>query len=401
MTLSNTHDRYGSVAKVFHWLTALLIVTVFVLGTIAYRTEVTPETLPRIAQLFSLHKTLGLATFAVALMRIGWAVIQPKPALLNAEKKLESFLAETAHWLLYASLVIVPLSGWLHHAATEGFAPILWPFGQSLPLVPKSVAVAEVFGAWHFVFTKILGVTVLLHVAGALKHHVIDRDATLRRMWFGASQVEGLPPEVFARAPIIAAMAIYLAALGVASALAFGDRHDAVATAPAAEVVETTGTWAVQDGSLAITVRQLGSDVGGSFSDWSAEIVFDEAAAGPVKGRVDVRIAIGSLTIGSVTAQALAPEFFDAETFPTASYAGEIVETEAGYRVAGLLSLKGVEAEVPLDFTLAIAEGVARVEGGTTMDRRSFGIGVGYDDESSVGFDVGVSVSLTAIRPEG
>lgn len=397
MALSNTHDQYGSVAKVFHWLTALLIFTVFILGTIAYRTEVTPETLPRIAQLFSLHKTLGIMTFVVALLRIGWALIQPKPCLLNAEKKLESFMAETAHWLLYASLVIVPLSGWVHHAATEGFAPILWPFGQSLPLVPKSPEVAEFFGAWHFVFTKVLAVTIVLHVAGALKHHVIDRDATLRRMWFGWSNVRGLSPEGIGWAPIVSATVIYLGAIGFASALALGEAHDAVATVDP-EQVETTGNWTVQEGTLGIVVRQLGSDVGGSFSDWSADIVFDPDAEGPVKGRVDVTIGIGSLTIGSVTAQALAPEFFNAEAFPSATYAGEIVETGGGYRVAGVLTLKGAEADVPFDFTLAIEDGVATVEGSAAMDRRTFNIGEGYDDEASVGFDVGVTVSLTASR---
>lgn len=399
MALANTQDHYGSVAKVFHWLTAFLIFTVFIIGTIAYRTEVTPETLPRIAQLFSIHKTLGLLTFLVALLRIGWALIQPRPCLLNAEKKGESFLAETAHWLLYASLVIVPLSGWLHHAATEGFAPILWPFGQSLPLVPKSPEVAAFFGAWHFVFTKVLGVTIVLHIAGALKHHLIDRDATLRRMWFGPSGVSGLPVHATAWAPAVTAMVIYLGAIGFASAPAVGERPDEVASV-GTEQVATTGNWAVQDGALGITVRQLGSDVGGSFSDWTAEILFDAEADGPVKGRVDVTIAVSSLTIGSVTSQALAPEFFNAEVFPTATYAGEIVETEDGYRVPGVLTLKGVEAEVPLDFTLAIEEGVATVEAEAAMDRRTFDIGEGYDDETSVGFDVAVSVNLTATRQD-
>ena len=402
MALSNTHDQYGTVAKVFHWLTAFLIFTVFILGLIAYRTEVTPETLPRIAQLFSLHQTLGIATFLVALLRIGWALIQPKPCLLNAEKKLESYMAETAHWLLYASLVIVPLSGWVHHAATEGFAPILWPFGQSLPLVPKSVAVAEFFGAWHLVFTKVLAVTIVLHVVGALKHHVIDRDATLRRMWFGWSDVRGLSPEAISWAPIVSAAVIYLGAMGFASALALGEGHQAAAPPASEETapVAGAGNWAVQDGTLGIEVRQLGSAVGGSFSEWSADIVFDEAAEGPVKGRVDVTIGTGSLTIGSVTSQALSPEFFHAEAFPSATYGGEIVETEGGYQVAGVLSLKGTEAEVPLDFTLVIEDGVATVEGSAQMDRRTFNIGEGYNDEASVGFGVTVAVNLTAIRQD-
>ncbi len=402
MALSNTHDSYGSVAKVFHWLTALLIFTALPLGIIANGIEVSPETLPRKAQLFSIHKTVGIAAFAVALARILWALIQTKPGLLHPDRRAESFMAETAHWLLYASLVIVPLSGWLHHAATEGFAPILWPFGQSLPLVPKSVAVAEFFAVWHYVFVIVLGVTLAAHVAGALKHHVIDRDATLRRMWFGSVRAAAPSGGHAGAAPFLAALALYVAAMGVASAMALSEPHEAPApetpVAAAPEEPAADGAWVVEDGTLAITVRQLGSDVGGSFGDWSARIVYDETAKGPVKGAVEVEIGIASLTLGSVTSDALGPDFFDAAQFPTAAYAGEIVETEAGLRVDGMLDLKGVQAEVPLDFTLAIDGDRAAMQGGAVIDRRSFAIGESYAGEDAVGFDVAVSVELTALR---
>ncbi|MEO1240014.1 MAG: cytochrome b [Pseudomonadota bacterium] len=220
MALANTKDSYGSIAKVFHWLVALLIITSIPTGLVANGLPIDAENLPLKAQLFSVHKTLGIAAFFVAILRILWALSQPKPGLLNADKKLESFAAETAHWLLYASLVIVPLSGWIHHAATTGFAPILWPLGQDLPLVPKSEAVAGFFAACHYVFTKVLAVTLLLHILGAVKHHVIDKDATLRRMWFGKTDIAGLLPHGSARAPIVTAGAIYMAALGGAAALA-------------------------------------------------------------------------------------------------------------------------------------------------------------------------------------
>ena len=134
MPLTNTQIRYGGVAKTFHWLTALLILTLIVLGLVAedlpYATD---AELARKAWLFSLHKTLGVLVFFVALARILWAVSQPRPGLLNADKRAESFLAELVHWLLYGALVIVPLSGWIGHAAASGFAPIWWPLGQSVP----------------------------------------------------------------------------------------------------------------------------------------------------------------------------------------------------------------------------------------------------------------------------
>ncbi|MCB4379098.1 cytochrome b, partial [Synechococcus sp. MU1644] len=259
MALANTADRYGSLSKTFHWLTALLILTLFPLGLVANNmayelqsmSAPADDLVARTAWLFSLHKTLGVTVFFVALLRILWALNQPKPGLLHPDRKLESLAAETVHWLLYGSLVVVPLSGWIHHAAASGFAPIWWPFGQTLPLVPKSEAVAAAMGGAHWVLTKVLGVALLLHIGGALKHHVIDKDATLRRMWFGRTDVPRTCPEHKNAAPITAALALWALALSGGAALGVYAPHgDGIAVA---ELEEVQSDWQVQDGTLAIT----------------------------------------------------------------------------------------------------------------------------------------------------
>ncbi|MGD9294163.1 MAG: cytochrome b/b6 domain-containing protein, partial [Roseobacter sp.] len=136
MPLSNTAQHYGSISKTFHWLTALLILTLIPLGIYANDLPYdSSEQLARKAWFFSLHKTLGVTVFFVALARILWAIVQPKPSPLHPDRKLETFAGSMVHWLLYGSLLLVPLSGWVHHAATTGFAPIWWPLGQNLPLV--------------------------------------------------------------------------------------------------------------------------------------------------------------------------------------------------------------------------------------------------------------------------
>lgn len=113
----------------FHWLVALMILSNIALGLLAdwlpYETQCE---LQLKARTFSIHKTLGISIFAVALLRIVWALIQPRPRPLHPERTAETFLAETVHWSLYAALIVVPLSGWVQHAASEGFAPIIWPF---------------------------------------------------------------------------------------------------------------------------------------------------------------------------------------------------------------------------------------------------------------------------------
>ncbi|APX11145.1 cytochrome b/b6 domain-containing protein [Tateyamaria omphalii] len=404
MSLSNTTDRYGDLAKTFHWLTALLIITLIPLGIIANNMayEIKASSAPadaliaRTAWLFSLHKTLGVAVFFVALARIAWALSQPKPGLLHPDRKVESLAAETVHWLLYGSLVVVPLSGWIHHAAASGFAPIWWPFSQNLPLVPKSEALAGAMAGAHWVLTKVLAAALVLHIAGALKHHIIDKDATLKRMWFGRADVPVTGHAHRHALPVTAALALWALALSGGAALGVYAPHSAVVDA--AELEEVQSDWQVQEGTLGITVTQLGSDVVGQFNDWTAAISFDETVENGVAGSVEVTISIGSLTLGSVTDQAMGPDFFHATDFPTATYVADIIPVVDGYEAQGTLTIKGQSVPVTLPFGLSVDGDTASMAGGLTLDRRDFNIGETMADESSLMFAVAVDVSLTATR---
>ncbi|MFL4471524.1 cytochrome b/b6 domain-containing protein [Tateyamaria armeniaca] len=397
MPLTNTADRFGSVSKTFHWLTALGIIALMPLGLIANKMPYeTSEQLADKAWMFSLHKTVGVAVFFIALARIIWALTQPKPGLLHPERKIETLAAETVHWLLYGSLVVVPLSGWIHHAATTGFAPIWWPFGQNLPLVPKSEAVASIFAGAHWVLTKVLGIALLLHIAGALKHHVIDKDATLRRMWFGQTEVPTTTQGHSHARPLTVAIALWAVALSVGAALGAYAPHSGPTTGAALEEVQSD--WQVQEGTLSITVTQLGSEVTGTFADWTAAISFDETVEERTAGNVDVTVSIGSLTLGSVTGQAMGPDYFNAEAFPTATYVAEIVSVVDGYEAQGTLTIKDQSIPLTLPFGLSIDGDTAWMIANVTLDRRSFGIGDNMADESSLKFNVGVSVELMATR---
>ncbi|MEO9651601.1 MAG: cytochrome b/b6 domain-containing protein [Roseobacter sp.] len=399
MSRTNTSDHYGAVTKSFHWLTALLILTLIPLGIYAnglpYETS---EALATKAWMFSLHKTLGVTMFFVALARIAWAISQPKPPLLHPDRKLETLAAETVHWLLYGSLLVVPLTGWVHHASTSGFAPIWWPFGQNLPLVPKSEHLAGWSAGLHIVFERVLALALILHFAGALKHHFIDRDATLLRMLPGKPDVskEGHVNESDPRkwVSLGSAAAIWAAALCVGAVLGVYGEHDHGEHAAALETVQSD--WNVQTGALDITVTQLGSPVTGNFADWTAAIRFDETVTSGSAGSVDVVISIGSLTLGSVTSQALNADYFNVEGFPTARFQAEIATNENGYTATGTLSIKEHSMPITMPFSLDTSNGIATMQGSTTLDRRDFKIGAAQQDEGTLGFEVTVNIQLTA-----
>lgn len=391
MPASNTASSYGTVTKVFHWVTALLILTVIPLGLIA---EDLPFDAPLKVQLFSIHKTLGVIIFFVALGRILWALTQTKPGDLHPDRRVETLVAHIVHWLLYISLVAVPLTGWLHHAATAGFAPILLPIGQDLPFVPKSESIAAVFAGLHWLWSKVMIVSILLHFVGALKHHLIDKDATLRRMMFK----DAVRPETSSRhtgftAPIIA-VAIY--AIGAVGAAATGMLSENVG-GPNATLAAVASDWTVTDGAIAITITQLGNPVAGQFDDWTAAISFDPEATG-VMGHVTTTIAIGSLHLGSVSGQAMGEDFFAAETFPTATFDADITADGTTYVANGTLTVKGITVPVTLPFVLQLNGDTATMAGSLLLDRRDFQVGQSMADATNLGFDVAVTINLSATR---
>lgn len=395
MSARNSHRSYGRIARLFHWATAALILTAIPLGIVANRLAYdTAEALAFKAQVFSLHKTLGVIVFFVALGRILWTLVEAHPAPLHPDRRLELWLARLVHWMLYISLVAVPLTGWVHHAAVTGFAPIWWPFGQTLPFVPQTEAVAQAAGAAHWVFTKLMIASILLHIAGALKHHVIDRDDTLRRMTRGINAPANPIPARRSALPLIAAVALFGVGAGVA-ALPRGEPVTQAITAPQATAA---GNWQVTEGTLGFNVTQMGQSVSGSFATWTADITFDEAATNGTHGTVTVTIDTGSLTLGSVTQQAKSADFFDVTSFPQATFTADILPTATGYEATGSLTLRGTTVPVTLPFALTITGDTATMTGQTNLDRRDFGMGASYSDEASVGFGVTVDAALTATR---
>ncbi|MDO9637429.1 MAG: cytochrome b/b6 domain-containing protein [Pseudotabrizicola sp.] len=396
MSARNSQRSYGRIARLFHWATAALILIAIPLGLVANRLPYdTAQQLALKAQVFSVHKTLGVVVFFVALGRILWTLFETHPVPLHPERRLELWLARLVHWMLYISLVAVPLTGWVHHAAVTGFAPIWWPFGQSLPFVPQSEAVAATAGAAHWVFTKLMIASILLHIAGALKHHVIDRDDTLRRMTRGINAPALPVPARRSALPVMAAVALF----GLGAAVAALPRGEPVTQSlTAAQPAPAAGNWQVSDGTLGISVTQMGQQVSGSFAAWTADITFDEAATNGTQGSVTVSIDTGSLTLGSVTQQARSADFFDVTAFPQAVFIADILPAASGYQASGTLTLRGAEVPVTLPFTLDINGNTATMTGQTTLDRRDFGMGATYTDEASVGFGVTVDVALTATR---
>lgn len=413
MPLQNTSKAYGSVTKTFHWLTFLLILTIIALGLVATQGSdaindgaegINGDYIARIALYFSLHKTLGLALFLVALARLIWAASQPRPGLLNTNHRLEVFAAEIVHLSLYISLVITPLSGWIHHAATQGFAPIFWPFGQDLIFVPKSDLVANISGGVHYIAQWVMIGTILLHVGAAFKHHLFDRDATLVRMLPGRRKDLPEPPTpIRSPIPVVAALLLWVGIIGAGYSIAQSPASGGAeggAEALSTKLTERPSSWQVQEGTIALNLVQYGRQLEGSFSDWSAVINFTEPAKPGPAGDVDVLININSLTLGSVTRNALGTDYFDAQTYPTARFTAKLFKKDTDYEAQGTLTLRDKSVDLSFPFVLELQGENTKMSAQLTLQRLDFDVGLKDPTDKTLSLDVNVVIDLVAKEQE-
>lgn len=233
---SDRHD-YGRTTRALHWLSALAVLAAIGLGLAMVRLPATDEAeVARVFRAYSIHKTLGIGVLALAALRIGWRLRHPGPGPLHPERRAETVLAALIHRTLLGAMLMLPVSGLLHHSAAPGFAPILWPFGQTLPFIPAHEGLALIFASVHRIAGWLLFAALGLHLLGVAKHRLIDRDATLARMVTGAGPA--VPPAGPAGPVRIAAATLWAAALLAGLFLAPEPEPDPFgALAPAGESV--------------------------------------------------------------------------------------------------------------------------------------------------------------------
>ncbi|MEP7140312.1 MAG: cytochrome b [Caldimonas sp.] len=180
-------DRYTRTAVVLHWLIALLIVVNVALGLSA---DLLPDEWVRVV--IDTHKSTGITVLGLVLLRILWRFGHRPPALPHSYARWERFGAHAAHGALYALMLLLPLSGWLHDSAWKDaathpmrlFGLVPWPrIGFIMAIEPTTKeSLHDLFGGLHTAFGYVLYVLLALHIGGALKHQWLDRERELQRM---------------------------------------------------------------------------------------------------------------------------------------------------------------------------------------------------------------------------
>lgn len=183
-TQTTSSVRYSRGAVVLHWLIAGLIAINFV---VAWMAEDRPR--DQAMAMMANHKAIGILILLATLVRIAWRLTHRPPAPLADLAPWDLALSRVVHVLLYVLMLGIPLGGWATHSAFSGGKPVSlfgivnWP---GLPF-EASKDLAETFGEMHELGATAMLILLALHVAGALKHRIIDRNPdALRRMSIGS-----------------------------------------------------------------------------------------------------------------------------------------------------------------------------------------------------------------------
>ncbi len=200
MNSGKPKDSWGFVSKSFHWTIGVLIIMQLLFGLFLSTLNLyLPADLKTYVAIISPHKSLGLTIMALAILRLAWRLANVRPAMPDSSTPFERRVAKLSHGLMYFLLIALPLLGLIQSSAYRA-KTTFWGLFQLPDIVPAAYARPGARGVWkvaqngHTALAVILFVTIVLHIAAALRHHFVKHDDVLIRMLPGGYRANGSAP---------------------------------------------------------------------------------------------------------------------------------------------------------------------------------------------------------------
>lgn len=179
---TDTATQLSRTTVILHWLVGVTMITLLAVGVYMAETKT--------YALYPWHKSFGVLIFTVVLLRVAWRLKNGWPTPVSHYQRIEHILAKVVHWVLIIGSLCMPISGFMM-SSIGGHGVEL--FGLELvarnpdPANPKKVLahnadIAAFAHAVHHWLGYIVIGALVLHIVGAFKHHLVDKDGTLRRM---------------------------------------------------------------------------------------------------------------------------------------------------------------------------------------------------------------------------
>jgi polyisoprenoid-binding protein YceI len=309
------------------------------------------------------------------------------------------YASKITHWMLYGLIFAMPISGWLMSSASA--YSVSWFNLVELPdLVKPNETLKEVLISVHHLLATTLFLVAGVHLLAALKHHFFDHDDVLKRMlstasgsaflalvvvaiWLAADVGRsGSDPGATVQAPTVAAQSSEVAPIAPASSIA---------------------PWQIDYAASHIhfSAEQAGAGFEGVWQDWRGDIRFDPAAPAASSAAVEVDVASVSTGDSDRDETLLAPGWFSALAFPTATFTTDAFTATADGRFVAAASLTIKDVVTPIQFVFSARPNDTGdgwiLDGSTRLDRLAMHLGTGeWADPTWVGQFVDVAVHVEA-----
>jgi cytochrome b561 len=167
--------RYGTPAKVLHWLVVALLAVQFSLGWLMPDVHAGPP-----GRAMTLHISLGLTILALILLRLVWRITHPV-APESSLPPWQRVSSEAVHWLLYVLVLAATMTGWLF-TSFRGWSVSYFNLIPLPMLAGKNPVAIHQIDGWHQIAEWALLIAIGVHVAAAFAHIFIYRDGVMQRM---------------------------------------------------------------------------------------------------------------------------------------------------------------------------------------------------------------------------
>ena len=175
MKLTNNLIGYGLLAKLFHWVTFLVLIIQVPLGFYLVGLEFSDQRI----DIENIHILIGISIFYLVLFRLIWKLLSPAPKYWREFFKGQTIIANINHSFLYVSIFTITVSGILkklYMGEKLNFFIFKYSFKES------NFQLADNFYEVHIYANYLLIALVLLHIGAVIVHHFFFKDKILKKM---------------------------------------------------------------------------------------------------------------------------------------------------------------------------------------------------------------------------
>jgi cytochrome b561 len=179
MRNSDTRTGYGWISIALHWTTAIIVLTIWFIGSSIHSDPATVQSTLR------LHTSIALSAYVLLWVRIVWRFVVGHPGPLPGQTGVFHTIGKYCHYAMLAAIGAMLLSGPMM-AWARGDAIAMWNWFSIPPPFGKSIGLFDAMHSVHVWCSRVIIVGTVLHLGGVYKHAAFNQDGTFGKMLVAA-----------------------------------------------------------------------------------------------------------------------------------------------------------------------------------------------------------------------